>query len=92
MRTHCGTKRKGTRVVTTRGDLAARWIVNVAGLGADVIDRLLGHDRFTVVPRKGELIVFDKLARPLVQSIVLPVPSSRGKGVLVSSIPGTLAN
>ena len=73
-----------TRVVKTRGELAARWIVNVAGLGADVIDRLLGHDRFTVVPRKGELIVFDKLARPLLQSIVLPVPSSRGKGVLVS--------
>jgi glycerol-3-phosphate dehydrogenase len=73
-----------TEVQTTRGSLPTRWVINIAGHGADVIDRMLGHDRFTVVPRKGELIVFDKLSRRLVNSIVLPVPSSRGKGVLVS--------
>jgi glycerol-3-phosphate dehydrogenase len=69
---------------TDRGDVRARWVVNAAGLGADHLDRMLGHDRFTVVPRRGELIVFDKLARPLAPCIVLPVPSSRGKGVLIS--------
>ena len=69
---------------TDRGEVTARWVVNAAGLGADVLDRMLGHDRFTVVPRRGELIVFDKLARPLVEHIVLPVPTARGKGVLVS--------
>ena len=73
-----------TRIATDAGTVEARWVVNAAGLGADVIDRLLGHDRFTVVPRRGELIVFDKLSRRLVDVIVLPVPSSRGKGVLVS--------
>jgi glycerol-3-phosphate dehydrogenase len=73
-----------TTVVTDQGDLSTRWVVNAAGLGADVIDRRLGHDRFTVVPRRGELLVFDKLARALVDTIVLPVPSSKGKGVLVS--------
>ena len=36
---------------------------------------MFGHDRFTVTPRRGELLVFDKLARPLVPCIVLPVPS-----------------
>lgn len=71
-------------VTTTAGMLHARWIVNAAGLGGDQIDRMLGFDRFTVVPRRGELLVFDKLARPMVDRIVLPVPSSRGKGVLVS--------
>jgi glycerol-3-phosphate dehydrogenase len=69
---------------TTNGDVHARWVVNAAGLGGDVIDRLYGYDRFTVVPRRGELLVFDKLTRPMVNSIVLPVPSSKGKGVLVS--------
>jgi glycerol-3-phosphate dehydrogenase len=59
-------------------------VVNAAGLGADVIDGLFGHERFTVTPRRGELIVYDKLARPLVDKIVLPVPTARGKGVLVS--------
>lgn len=69
---------------TTQGDIAARWVANAAGLGSDVIDRLFGHERFTITPRKGELLVYDKQARPLVDTIVLPVPSKLGKGVLVS--------
>ena len=35
-------------------------------------------------PRRGELIVFDKLARPLLRSILLPVPTAQTKGVLVA--------
>jgi glycerol-3-phosphate dehydrogenase len=73
-----------TTLITTGGEVRARWVVNAAGLGADHIDRLFGHDRFTVTPRRGELFVFDKLARPLADRIVLPVPTSRGKGVLIS--------
>lgn len=73
-----------TTLRTTAGDVTARWVVNTAGLGADVVDGMLGHHRFTVTPRRGELIVYDKLARPLVDRIVLPVPTARGKGVLVS--------
>lgn len=69
---------------TPKGEIEATWVINAAGLGADVIDRHFGHDRFTVTPRRGELFVFDKLARPRVPLIVLPVPSSKGKGVLVS--------
>lgn len=69
---------------TSGGEVRARWVVNAAGLGADVVDRLFGHDRFTVTPRRGELLVYDKSARPMVERIVLPVPSSRGKGVLIS--------
>ncbi|MFI1887995.1 NAD(P)/FAD-dependent oxidoreductase [Streptomyces jumonjinensis] len=73
-----------TTLHTTGGPVRGRWVVNAAGLGADRIDALFGHERFTVTPRRGELFVFDKLARPLVDLIVLPVPTSRGKGVLIS--------
>lgn len=73
-----------TVLATTGGDVRARWVINAAGLGADDVDALFGFDRFTVTPRRGELLVFDKLARPLAPKIVLPVPSSKGKGVLVS--------
>jgi glycerol-3-phosphate dehydrogenase len=73
-----------TTVHTSRGDITARWVINAAGLGADWIDEEFGYHRFTVTPRRGELFVFDKLARPLAPKIVLPVPSSRGKGVLIS--------
>ncbi|MEU7692644.1 NAD(P)/FAD-dependent oxidoreductase [Microbispora hainanensis] len=75
---------QATVLRTNRGPLRARWVVNAAGLGSDAVDRLFGHERFTVTPRRGELLVFDKMARPLATRIVLPVPSSRGKGVLIS--------
>ncbi|MDT5077803.1 MAG: glycerol-3-phosphate dehydrogenase [Mycobacterium sp.] len=73
-----------TTLVTGTGDIRGRWIVNAAGLGSDYLDAKFGYHRFTVTPRRGELFVFDKLARPMVPCIVLAVPSSRGKGVLVS--------
>ena len=67
---------------TSAGPVRVTWLVNAAGLYSDEFDALLGHHDFTVTPRKGELIVFDKLARALVRHIVLPVPTSRGKGSL----------
>jgi glycerol-3-phosphate dehydrogenase len=62
----------------------ARHVVNAAGLHGDTLHRALGLDGFTIRPRRGELIVFDKLARPLVRSTVLPVPTTTTKGVLVA--------
>lgn len=73
-----------TVIETSRGRLHSRWLVNAAGLGSDLVDRMLGFDRFTITPRKGELLVFDKFTRPMAPHIVLPVPSKVGKGVLVS--------
>lgn len=72
------------KIDTSRGELRSRYLVNAAGLSSDQVNRWLGHDGFTITPRRGELIVFDKLARPLVAHILLPVPTARGKGVLVA--------
>jgi glycerol-3-phosphate dehydrogenase len=78
-------RQDGTHVLTTaRGTLRTRYLVNAAGLHADTLDRHLGHDDFTVTPRRGQLIVFDKLARDLLHHILLPVPTALGKGVLVA--------
>ena len=52
----------------------ARFVVNAAGLHGDELHRAFGLDGFTIRPRRGELIVFDKLARPLLQRTVLPCP------------------
>lgn len=62
----------------------ARFVVNAAGLQGDRLNRAFGLDGFTIRPRRGELIVFDELARPLLQRTVLPVPTSHTKGVLVA--------
>jgi len=74
-----------TRVSAADGrSLRARYLVNAAGLYSDEIDRLLGHHDFTVTPRRGELIVYDKFARSLINHIILPVPTPITKGVLIS--------
>jgi len=74
----------GWRITTTRGSLTTRWAVNAAGLHSDEVNRLAGHGEFTVTPRRGELIVFDKLCRSLVRHVILPVPTDTTKGVLVA--------
>lgn len=74
----------GWRLETSRGALSTRWAVNAAGLYSDDVNRLAGRDEFTVTPRRGELVVFDKLSRPLVRHVILPVPTETTKGVLVA--------
>lgn len=69
---------------TPAGPVAARWVVNAAGLAADRVDAMFGYRRFTVTPRRGQLLVFDKLARRLLSAVLLPVPTARTKGVLVA--------
>ena len=64
--------------------IQARWVINAAGLYSDDINNLFGHRGFKVTPRRGELIVYDKLARRLVNHVLLPVPTATTKGVLVS--------
>jgi glycerol-3-phosphate dehydrogenase len=64
--------------------ILARWVINAAGLYSDEINNHFGHENFRVTPRRGELIVYDKLARPLVNHVLLPVPTAITKGVLIS--------
>ena len=64
--------------------IRCRWVVNAAGLGSSAIDAMFGFDRFAVTPRRGQLLVFDKCSRPMLDHILLPVPSAMGKGVLVA--------
>jgi glycerol-3-phosphate dehydrogenase len=71
-------------LATPAGTLRARFVVNAAGLRGDELHRRFGHDTFTVTPRRGELIVFDKRARGLVRRTILPVPTATTKGVLVA--------
>jgi glycerol-3-phosphate dehydrogenase len=75
----------GTHLLdTSSGPVRARWLVNSAGLASAEINRMMGHDEFTITPRRGQLVVFDKFARRLVSSIILPIPTGTTKGVLVA--------
>jgi glycerol-3-phosphate dehydrogenase len=81
-----GIEQRGSAYRITAGQhtVDTDWVVNAAGLYSDAVDRMLGEDDFTVTPRRGQLIVFDKLSRGLLEHIILPVPTATTKGVLVS--------
>jgi glycerol-3-phosphate dehydrogenase len=78
-----GAKPTGGISVGLRGgeDLRVAGVVNCAGLYADEVARLAGEEPVRVYPRKGEFLVFRSAVA--LQEILLPVPSSLGKGVLV---------
>lgn len=70
---------------TSRGALKCRHVINCAGLYGDTLDQvLLGAAKFRIRPRKGQFVVFDKAASKLLTSVILPVPTSQTKGVVVS--------
>jgi glycerol-3-phosphate dehydrogenase len=79
-------KKADTISVISNGseELQAKWVINAAGLYSDEINQHFGHENFKVTPRRGELIVYDKMARPLVNHVLLPVPTAITKGVLIS--------
>jgi len=59
-------------VDTTRGTVKARILINAAGLYADKIAEYAGDRFFTIHPRKGETIIFDKSYQP-VHTVFAPV-------------------
>jgi glycerol-3-phosphate dehydrogenase len=80
------------RITSKKGDVFARVAINAAGLFGDHVEAMARPSPFTIHPRKGQFVVFDKPAAKLVRSIVLPVPSERTKGVvLFRTIFGNLA-
>ena len=78
---------------TPSGAINSRLVINCAGLFGDMLDeKLLGRSTFQITPRKGQFVVFDKAAHSLVNSIILPVPNERTKGIVVfQTIFGNLA-
>lgn len=71
-------------VQTTRGRIASRFVVNAAGLHSGDVARLAGDDSFTIKPRRGEYILFDRSVGRLVNTVLFPTPDKVSKGILVS--------
>lgn len=71
-------------VGTTAGRIATRFVVNAAGLHSGDVARLAGDDSFTIKPRRGEYILFDRSVGQLVNTVLFPTPDKVSKGILVS--------
>ena len=75
----------GWRLETNIGPVECGTVINCAGLYGDIVDhRLTGAEHFTIKPRKGQFVVFDKAAAQLLRTILLPVPTERTKGIVVT--------
>jgi glycerol-3-phosphate dehydrogenase len=79
-------RRAGGRwhLAITAGEVSADLVINAAGLWGDEVDRrVTGESWFTIKPRKGQFVVYDKTAAGLAGHILLPVPTQITKGIVV---------
>ena len=82
----------GYRLTAESGEtVAARYVINCAGVYSDHIASLFGDNSFTVTPRRGEYILLDRECGGLVSHTVFRCPSEMGKGILVTpTVDGNL--
>jgi len=69
-------------VRTYQSEFQGRNLINAAGLYAARISKMLGLDYFSIMPRKGEYILFDRNAIQL-NKILFPMATKVSKGILV---------
>lgn len=78
-----------TGVVTDKGFFPARYVINAAGLYADIIAAMAGPPEFTIHPRKGELVILDNKYRnsfrPCMAEVTLQLdPYTKGGGIMMT--------
>lgn len=71
-------------LLTSQKPIKAKVVINAAGLYSDKVDAIKGTKDFKIIPRKGQFVIFDETAYNLINSIILPVPTKRTKGVVIT--------
>jgi glycerol-3-phosphate dehydrogenase len=71
-------------VKTTKGEYQAKMVVDCAGLHSAEIASMVEPVEWKVNARKGQYYVLDHFKPGFVNSVLFPLPSEKGKGILVS--------
>lgn len=74
----------GFEISTNQGSVSCRYIVNAAGVYADVIHNMVSEQKMQINPRKGDYCLLDRECGGHVRHTVFHLPDEKGKGVLVS--------
>ena len=77
-------------VKTKDKEFESKMVVNAAGVYSDKIANMVDDETFKITPRKGEYFVLDHFEKPFVSHVIFPVPTEKGKGILVT--PTTHSN
>lgn len=78
------------KVTTSKAEYLTRMVADCAGLQSAKIHALIEDIEYRIIPRKGQYFVLDHYAPGLVNHTLFPLPSAKGKGVLVT--PTTSGN
>ena len=70
-------------LASKQGKITASIVINAAGNFGDLVELMARLSPFTIKPRKGQFVVFDKPSYKLLRAIILPVPTARTKGVVL---------
>jgi glycerol-3-phosphate dehydrogenase len=72
-------------VKTSKGnEYEAKMVINATGLYSDKIAELVAPIDWKITPRKGQYFVLDHYKSGLVKHVIFPLPSEKGKGILVT--------
>ena len=74
----------GFTVITNRGTYETKLVINAAGVASGKIAAMIEDIPWSIHPRKGEYFVLDHFAYGFVNHVLFPLPSEKGKGVLVT--------
>ncbi len=75
----------GDFVISSDNDtVTAKYIINAAGVYADIIAAMVGDDSFSISPRKGEYLLLDKSMSGIVSRTIFQCPNAMGKGILIT--------
>jgi len=74
----------GWQVVTDKGTHTCKIFVNCAGVGSAELHNQMSEEKLTVIPRRGEYYLLDRMEQPPFQMTMFQCPTRMGKGVLVS--------
>lgn len=72
-------------VKTNQGDIETRFVVNAAGVYADVLHNMVSQKKkLHITPRRGDYCLLDRSTKGYVTHTIFQLPSKSGKGVLVT--------
>lgn len=74
----------GWKVVTAKGTLETKAVVNAAGVYADKIHNMVSSETMTITPRRGDYFLLDRATQGFVKNTIFQLPGKYGKGVLVA--------
>jgi len=64
--------------------ITTKYVVNAAGVYADVFHNMVCEDKITIIPRKGDYCLLDQEAGHHVDKTIFQLPGKYGKGILVT--------